>query len=122
MSVVVENITKIYGAQKALDDVSFDIKSGEIVGFLGPNGAGKSTMMKIITCFLPQTSGKATVCGYDVSEQSLEVRQQVGYLAEHNPLYTDMYVKENLTFIAGLHHITNPEKRVAEMIEMTGLQ
>ncbi|HXP52745.1 MAG TPA: ATP-binding cassette domain-containing protein, partial [Bacteroidia bacterium] len=122
MSVIVEHITKIYGTQKALDDVSFNIKSGEVVGFLGPNGAGKSTMMKIITCFLPQTSGKASVCGYDVSDQSLEVRQNVGYLAEHNPLYLDMYVKENLAFIAGLHHIANPEKRIAEMIEMTGLQ
>jgi ABC-2 type transport system ATP-binding protein len=122
MSVIVEHITKIYGVQKALDDVSFNIKSGEVVGFLGPNGAGKSTMMKIITCFLPQTAGKVTVCGFDVSEQSLEVRQNVGYLAEHNPLYLDMYVKENLAFIAGLHHIANPEKRIAEMIEMTGLQ
>lgn len=122
MSVSVEHITKIYGTQKALDDVSFDIKSGEIVGFLGPNGAGKSTMMKIITCYLPQTSGKASVCGYDVSEDALEVKKNVGYLAEHNPLYLDMYVKENLAFIAGLHHIPNPEKRIAEMIEMTGLQ
>jgi len=98
MSVIVENITKIYGEQKALDTVSFDIKSGEIVGFLGPNGAGKSTMMKIITCFLPQTSGKASVCGFDVSEQPLEVKRNVGYLAEHNPLYLDMYVKENLAW------------------------
>ncbi len=122
MSVIVEHITKLYGEQKALDDVSFNIKSGEVVGFLGPNGAGKSTMMKIMTCFLPQTAGKASVCGFDVSEQSLEVRQNVGYLAEHNPLYLDMYVKENLAFIAGLHHIANPEKRISEMIEMTGLQ
>ncbi|MGP8217755.1 MAG: gliding motility-associated ABC transporter ATP-binding subunit GldA [Bacteroidia bacterium] len=122
MSVIVEHITKIYGVQKALDDVSFNIQSGEVVGFLGPNGAGKSTMMKIITCFLPQTSGKASVCGFDVSEQSLEVRKNVGYLAEHNPLYLDMYVKENLAFIAGLHHIANPAKRIEEMIEMTGLQ
>jgi ABC-2 type transport system ATP-binding protein len=121
MSVIVNNITKIYGAQKALDDVSFNIKSGEVVGFLGPNGAGKSTMMKIITCFLPQTTGTASVCGFDVSEQSLEVRKNIGYLAEHNPLYLDMYVKEYLTFIAGLHHITEPKKRIAEMIEITGL-
>lgn len=110
MSVSVQNITKIYGTQKALDDVSFDIPSGEVVGFLGPNGAGKSTMMKIITCFLPQTSGKVTVCGYNVEEQSLEVRENVGYLAENNPLYLDMYVKEYLAFIAGLHHLRNPEK------------
>src|SRR5581483_2485581 len=122
MSISVEHITKIYDTQKALDDVSFNIKSGEVVGFLGPNGAGKSTMMKIITCFLPQTSGKASVCGFDVSEQPLEVKKNVGYLAEHNPLYLDMYVKENLAFIAGLHHIENAKKRIEEMIEMTGLQ
>ena len=122
MSVIVEHITKIYGAQKALDDVSFNIKSGEVVGFLGPNGAGKSTMMKIITCFLPQTSGKVSVCGYNVEEQSLEVRENVGYLAENNPLYLDMYVKEYLAFIAGLHHLRNPEKRIQEMIDITGLQ
>lgn len=122
MSVIVENITKIYGTQKALDDVSFNIKSGEVVGFLGPNGAGKSTMMKIITCFLPQTSGKVSVCGYDVEEQSLEVRENVGYLAENNPLYLDMYVKEYLAFIAGLHHLRNPAKRIQEMIDITGLQ
>jgi ABC-2 type transport system ATP-binding protein len=122
MSVIVEHITKMYGEQKALDDVSFNIKSGEVVGFLGPNGAGKSTMMKIITCFLPQTSGKASVCGFDVSEQSLEVRENVGYLAEHNPLYLDMYVKEYLGFIAGLHHITDIKKQVDEMISITGLK
>ncbi|HTB06639.1 MAG TPA: gliding motility-associated ABC transporter ATP-binding subunit GldA [Bacteroidia bacterium] len=122
MSVIVEHITKMYGEQKALDDVSFNIKSGEVVGFLGPNGAGKSTMMKIITCFLPQTSGKASVCGFDVSEQSLEVRENVGYLAEHNPLYLDMYVKEYLSFIAGLHHISDTKKRIEEMVAITGLK
>src|ERR1700722_9624399 len=122
MSVIVEHITKIYGTQKALDDVSFNIRSGEVVGFLGPNGAGKSTMMKIITCFLPQTAGKAVVCGYDVEEQSLEVRENIGYLAENNPLYLDMYVKEYLAFIAGLHHLRSPEKRIQEMIDITGLQ
>lgn len=122
MSIKVENITKLYGAQKALDDVSFEIKSGEIVGFLGPNGAGKSTIMKILTCYIPQTSGKAEVCGFDVKEQSLEVRRQVGYLPEHNPLYLDMYVKEYLEFIGGLHHINNKTARVKEMIETVGLQ
>ena len=122
MSIKVENITKLYGAQKALDDVSFEIKSGEIVGFLGPNGAGKSTLMKILTCYIPQTSGKAEVCSFDVKEQSLEVRKQVGYLPEHNPLYLDMYVKEYLEFIGGLHHIENKGKRVKEMVEMVGLQ
>jgi len=122
MSIKVENITKIYGTQKALDDVSFEVNSGEIVGFLGPNGAGKSTMMKILTCFIPQTEGKASVCGFDVSEQNLDVRKQVGYLPEHNPLYLDMYVKEYLEFIGGLHHIKNIKQRIAEMIEITGLQ
>lgn len=122
MSIKVENITKLYGDQKALNDVSFEVNSAEIVGFLGPNGAGKSTMMKILTCFIPQTSGKASVCGYDVTEESIEVRKQVGYLPEHNPLYLDMYVKEYLEFIAGLHHVKNVKQRITEMIEITGLQ
>ena len=122
MSIKVNNITKLYGEQKALDDISFEVNSGEIVGFLGPNGAGKSTMMKILTCFIPQTSGTASVCGFDVSEESIQVRKQVGYLAEHNPLYLDMYVKEYLEFIAGLHHVPNVKQRIAEMIETTGLQ
>ena len=122
MSIKVSNITKIYAEQRALDNVSFEVNTGEIVGFLGPNGAGKSTMMKILTCFIPQTSGEASVCGYDVAEESLEVRKNVGYLPEHNPLYVDMYVKEYLEFIAGLHHLKNVKQRIAEMIEMTGLQ
>lgn len=122
MSIKVNNIIKSYGKQNALNDVSFEVGTGEVVGFLGPNGAGKSTMMKILTCFIPQTSGTASVCGYDVAEQSLEVRKNVGYLPEHNPLYLDMYVKEYLEFIAGLHHLKNVKKRISEMIEMTGLQ
>ncbi len=122
MSIKVNNITKTYGEQNALNDVSFEVNTGEVVGFLGPNGAGKSTMMKILTCFIPQTSGSASVCGFDVAEQSLEVRRNVGYLPEHNPLYLDMYVKEYLEFIAGLHHLKNVKTRIAEMIEMTGLQ
>jgi ABC-2 type transport system ATP-binding protein len=122
MSIKVNNITKIYGEQRALNDVSFEVNTGEVVGFLGPNGAGKSTMMKILTCFIPQTSGTASVCGYDVSEESLEVRKNVGYLPEHNPLYLEMYVKEYLEFIAGLHHLKNVKSRISEMIEMTGLQ
>ncbi len=122
MSIKVDNITKIYDTQRAVDEVSFEIKSGEIIGFLGPNGAGKSTLMKILTCYIPQTSGKAEVCGFDVKEQSLEVRKQVGYLPEHNPLYLDMYVKEYLAFIGGLHHIPNKTARVKEMIDMVGLQ
>ena len=122
MSIKVNNIIKTYGEQNALNDVSFEVNTGEIVGFLGPNGAGKSTMMKILTCFIPQTTGSASVCGFDVSEQSLDVRKNVGYLPEHNPLYLDMYVKEYLEFIAGLHHIKNVKARIAEMIDMTGLQ
>ncbi len=122
MSIKVNNITKQYGEQAALNNVSFEVNTGEIVGFLGPNGAGKSTMMKILTCFIPQTSGTASVFGFDVSEESLEVRRNVGYLPEHNPLYLDMYVKEYLEFIAGLHHLKNIKTRISEMIEMTGLQ
>ncbi len=122
MSIKVSNITKLYGAQRALDNVSFEVNTGEIVGFLGPNGAGKSTMMKILTCYIPQTSGKASVCDFDVAENSLEVRKNVGYLPEHNPLYLDMYVKEYLEFIAGLHKMKNVKQRIAEMVEMTGLQ
>lgn len=121
MSVKVESLTKIYGTQKAVDDVSFQAEPGKILGFLGPNGAGKSTTMKVITCYIPQTSGKVTVCGFDVESQSIEVRKNIGYLPEHNPLYLDMYVKEYLLFIAGLHKMKNPGKRINEMIGMTGL-
>ena len=122
MSVVVENITKEYGTQKALNNISFHVNSGEVVGFLGPNGAGKSTTMKILTCFLPQTSGKASVCGFDVNEDSLDVRKNVGYLAENNPLYYDMYVKEYLSFVASLHALNNITKRIKEIISITGLE
>ncbi len=94
MSIEVTNVSKLYGTQKALDDVSFNVKKGEIVGFLGPNGAGKSTMMKIISCFLPQSSGSVKVCGHDVETDSMKVRSLVGYLPESNPLYYDMYIKE----------------------------
>jgi ABC-2 type transport system ATP-binding protein len=122
MSIQVNNITKLYGSQKALNNVSFEVGGSEIVGFLGPNGAGKSTMMKILTCYIPQTSGQASVCGYDVVAQSLEVRRNIGYLPEHNPLYLEMYVKEFLEFNAGIYKIKNAKARVAEMIHMTGLQ
>ena len=121
MSIEVKNVTKIYGEQKALNDVSFSINSGNIVGFLGPNGAGKSTMMKIITCYLPQTEGSVHVCGYDVVEQPIEVKKRVGYLPEHNPLYPEMYVREYLEFIAGIHKIANKQKRIDEMIDLVGL-
>ncbi len=121
MSISVQHITKQFGEQKALDDVSFDVAPGEVVGFLGPNGAGKSTMMKIITCFTPPTRGDVNVCGHDIREDSMNVRRKVGYLPEHNPLYLDMYVKEYLNFIAGLHHLSSPSQRVREMIEQVGL-
>ena len=121
MSVKVSNLTKIYGSQLAINDVSFEAKKGEVLGFLGPNGAGKTTTMKILTCFIPQTSGNAEVCGFDVEKNALDVRQHIGYLPEHNPLYKDMYVKEYLSFVAGLHKLDNRKQRVANMIERVGL-
>jgi ABC-2 type transport system ATP-binding protein len=122
MSIQVNNITKNYGKQQALRNVSFEVGSNEIVGFLGPNGAGKSTMMKILTCFIPPTDGKASVCGFDITNQSIEVRKQIGYLPEHNPLYLDMYVKEFLEFVGGIHKVKNIKNRVKDMIDVTGLQ
>jgi ABC-2 type transport system ATP-binding protein len=121
MSIEVERISKVFGQQYALRDVSLTIGRGEVVGLLGPNGAGKSTLMKIITCFIPPTSGQTRVFGHSIFEEPLEVRRRIGYLPESNPLYTDMYVKEYLSFIAGLHGISNPAVRVADMIEKTGL-
>lgn len=121
MSIEVSEVSKVYGVQRALDGVSFSIDRGNIVGFLGPNGAGKSTMMKIITCFIPQTEGTVKVCGFDVAEKTMEVKKRVGYLPEHNPLYPEMYVREYLEFIAGVHKISDRQKRVAEMIEKVGL-
>lgn len=121
MSVAVTNLTKQYGSQLAVNELSFEAKQGEILGFLGPNGAGKTTTMKIITTYIPQTSGTVTVCGHDVSEDPMAVRQSIGYLPEHNPLYKEMYVREYLHFIAGVHKIANPSQRIEEMIEMTGL-
>ena len=122
MSVLVQGLSKIYGAQKAIDKISFEAKKGEVLGFLGPNGAGKTTTMKIITCFIPQSSGVAKVCDYDVTTHPMEVRAKIGYLPEHNPLYKDLYVKEYLSFVAGLHKIKKKRQRVAEMIERTGLE
>ncbi len=122
MSVIVDNISKIYGSQKAVDNISFKAEPGKILGFLGPNGAGKSTTMKIITCFIPASSGKVSVCGFDTETQSMEVRKRIGYLPEHNPLYLEMYVKEYLAFIAGIHKIANVKERIAEMIKLTGLE
>ncbi len=122
MSISVRHITKQFGAQKALDDVSFEIGGSEVVGFLGPNGAGKSTMMKILTCFLPPTSGDASVCGFDIREASMDVRRNVGYLPEHNPLYTDLYVKEYLEFTAGMYGLKDKAAKVKEMIGRVGLE
>jgi ABC-2 type transport system ATP-binding protein len=121
MSIQVNKVAKVYGEQRALNGVSFDIPGSDVVGFLGPNGAGKSTMMKIITCFIPPTEGTVSVCGMDVMKNSIEVRRQIGYLPEHNPLYLDMYVKEYLSFIGEIYKIPNLKKRVAEMIEQVGL-
>jgi ABC-2 type transport system ATP-binding protein len=120
MSIVVESLTKIYGSQKAVDSISFTASPG-VLGFLGPNGAGKSTTMKIITCFIPQTGGKASVCGFDIEKQPLEVKRRIGYLPESNPLYLDMYVKESLAFIAGVHGMRSAGGRITEVIEQTGL-
>jgi ABC-2 type transport system ATP-binding protein len=122
MSIKVSTLTKTYDTQKAVDNISFELKKGEIVGFLGPNGAGKSTTMKIITGYLPSTSGSATVCGFDVQEKPMEVRRRVGYLPEANPLYYEMYVREYLEFTAGIHKLgKDTKKRIEEMIAMTGL-
>ncbi|MBW6461093.1 MAG: gliding motility-associated ABC transporter ATP-binding subunit GldA [Bacteroidales bacterium] len=122
MSIRVNHLTKLYGRQRALDNVSLDIHPGEVVGLLGPNGAGKSTLMKIITCFIPPTEGEVSVCGHDIFEESIRVREKVGYLPENNPLYLEMYVREYLEFVAGIHKIRgNVKGRVKEMIELTGL-
>ncbi len=121
MSVLVQDLTRVYGRQKAVDGISFEARKGQVLGFLGPNGAGKSTTMKIITGFIPLSSGRVEVCGLDVSEVPMEVRQKTGYLPEHNPLYKDMYVKEFLSFLCNLHRLDHPRRRIAEMIEKTGL-
>lgn len=121
MTVEISNITKLFGKQKALDDVSFTIKKGELVGFLGPNGAGKSTMMKIITGYLPADSGSVSVNNQQVTTENTEIRKNIGYLPEHNPLYTDLYVKESLEITSGFYKLKNKRKRVAEMVDLTGL-
>lgn len=123
MSVVVQDLVKTYGEQKAVNNVSFSAKQGEVLGFLGPNGAGKSTTMKIATCFLPLTSGSVKVCGFDVNESPLEVRKHIGYLPEHNPLYLDMYVKEYLRFIGSLHQLKGNKlsARIEEVVDLCGL-
>jgi len=121
MSIEVKGLTKMYGQQKAVDDISFSAVKGEIVGFLGPNGAGKSTTMKIITGYLLADAGAATVCGIDVKARPLETKKKIGYLPEANPLYYDMYVREYLDFIAGIHEIKDKKKKIEEVIAVVGL-
>ena len=121
MSIIINKVNKFYGKQQALTDVSFSLIKGEIVGFLGPNGAGKSTLMKIITCYLEQDSGKVQVCDLNTIEQNLKVKAKIGYLPEHNPLYTDMYIKEYLTFVGRIYKVQNLNNRITEIIQQTGL-
>lgn len=119
MSIEVQNISKSYGAQKALDNISFSVKKGEIVGFLGPNGAGKSTLMKILTTYINADEGQASVNGHDVTVAQKQVQQSVGYLPEHNPLYLDLYVREYLAFNADVYKVA--KSRIEEVIVLTGL-
>ncbi len=122
MSIKLEHVTKIYGEQKAVDDISFHLRSGEVVGFLGPNGAGKSTTMKMITTYIPPTSGHIEVAGIDISQYPLEVKKKIGYLPESNPLYYDMYVREYLEFVRSIEsELQIPRARIDEVIEQTGL-
>jgi ABC-2 type transport system ATP-binding protein len=121
MSIEVQGLQKNYGTQKAVNDISFSIAKGEIVGFLGPNGAGKSTTMKMITGYLTADAGKAMVCGEDVAVAPVSVKKKIGYLPETNPLYPEMYVREYLDFIAGVHQITDKKKAIDSVIELTGL-
>ena len=122
MSIVVQGVTKLYGEQKALDNVSFEVKTGEIVGFLGPNGAGKSTMMKIITGFIPASCGQVFVNDLEAGTDNLEVRKVIGYLPENNPLYPEMYVREYLGFVASIYNSgTSKKKQIDNIIEVTGL-
>jgi ABC-2 type transport system ATP-binding protein len=121
VSIQVENLSKVYGKQTAVNSINFNIPTGEIVGFLGPNGAGKSTTMKMLTGFIPPSSGGGSICGIDIVEESLEVRKIVGYLPENNPLYLDMYVKEYLAFIGGLSGVKDINKSVEHVLNITRL-
>ncbi len=122
MSIEVKNLSKYYGEQAAVNDITFSVGKGEIIGFLGPNGAGKSTTMKMITGFIPATQGSISVCGIPVSVDSIETRKRIGYLPENNPLYLDMYVKEYLEFVGKIYKIKNIKERVKEMIQLVGLE
>lgn len=121
MSVQIDQLTKIYGDKKALDNVSFKAEKGMVTGFLGPNGAGKTTTMKILSCFIQQNEGSASVCGFDTKTNPEDVKRSIGYLPEHNPLYKDMYIKEYLNFVAGMYGLGNKRQRIQEMIDLTGL-
>jgi len=121
MSIQVADLHKFYGTYPAVRGISFEAKPGRILGFLGPNGAGKSTTMKMLSGSIPPTSGQVAICGFDMQQAGLAARRHIGYLPEHNPLYLDMYVREALTFAAGLHGIADPSKRIAEVISLTGL-
>jgi ABC-2 type transport system ATP-binding protein len=122
MSIEVTNLSKYYGEQAAVRDITFSVGKGEIVGFLGPNGAGKSTTMKIITGFIPSSAGEVKVCGLPVDVDSLDTRQLIGYLPEHNPLYLDMYVKEYLEFVGKIYKVSNVRDRVSDMVKAVGLE
>lgn len=122
MSITVSNLSKNYGSQRAVNDISFSLHKNEIVGFLGPNGAGKSTTMKMITGYLASDGGKIDVCGIPVETSNTLTKTKIGYLPEANPLYTEMYVREYLSFIAGIHKVKLSQKRVEEVIELVGLQ
>jgi len=121
MSISINKVNKFYGKQQVLTDISFTLKKGEVVGFLGPNGAGKSTLMKIICCYLQQDSGKVQVCDLDTQENDLLVKAKIGYLPENNPLYTDMYIKEYLSFVGEMYKVENLKNRISEIIDQTGL-
>lgn len=121
MSISVSNLTKFYGSQKVVNNISFEINQGEIVGFLGPNGAGKSTTMKMITGFIEANEGNIEVCGISVKKNKLAIKKKIGYLPEANPLYFDLYIREYLAFIAGIHSIKNSKKRIEEVIKLVGL-
>ena len=121
MSILVDNVSKVFGAQRALNGVSLTLDRGEVVGLLGPNGAGKSTLMRLITGYLPPTEGRVEVCGFDVMDAPLETKRRVGYLPERNPVHEDMYVREYLQFVAGVHGVKEKAQRVASVIEEVGL-
>ena len=121
MSIQVTNLLKKYGEQKAVNNVSFSLQKGEIVGFLGPNGAGKSTTMKMITGYLQPDAGEIKVCDIAVDKDVMNAKKKIGYLPESNPLYYDMYVKEYLQFIAGVHQIQNSKIKIQNVVELTGL-